>query len=90
MELIQIFSVERDEIKLPTAVYFRFCLIRNQCSVRQNVPELVKTFTLKRLQLITGKMGRNLIIFFEIRVAKWTWEGVFVTSCTFQRVTNSH
>ena len=53
-----------------------------------NVSELVKTFPLKRLQLITGTIGRNLIILFKIRVAKWVWEGVFVYSCTFQRVTN--
>ena len=54
-----------------------------------NAPELVKTFPLKRLQIITGKIGRNLIIFFKIRVAKWVREGVFVNSYTFQRGTNS-
>ena len=70
-----------------------FCL-QSGC-VRQTSPsqnahnELVKTFALKRLQIITGKIGRDLIIFFKIRVAKTVWEGVFVNSCTFQRVANS-
>ena len=44
-----------------------------------NVPELVKTFPLKRLQLITDKIGRNLIIYLRFvlqsvcgRVCLWT------------------
>ena len=54
-----------------------------------NVPSLVKTFPLINLQLITGKIGRNLIIFSKICVAKWVWVGMFVNSCTFQHVMNS-
>ena len=90
-------STERDEIKLPTAVYFLFCLQSVYKSERPkvkmppnfNVPELVKTFQLKLLQLITSKIRRTLIIFVKVRVAKGVWESVFVNPCIFQRVMNS-
>ena len=55
---------------------FRLCL-QSVCvctSKRPQVkmpPKLVKTFPLKRLQIITGKIGKNLIIFFKLCVAKW-------------------
>ena len=72
---------------------FNLCLRLKRPQVKMpsnvNVPELVKTFSLKRLRLITDKIGRNLIIFFKLRIAKWVREGVFVNSYTFQRVTNS-
>ena len=76
---------------MPTFVVLCVRLKRLQVKIPPNLntPELVKTIPSKRLQLITGKIDRNLIIFFKIRVAKWVWEGVFVNCYTFQRVKNS-
>ena len=72
---------------------FNLCLRLKRPQVKMpsnvNVPELVKMISLKRLQLITGKIGRNLIIFCKLRLAKWVREGVFVNSYTFQRVAKS-